>query len=92
MIDHDAVARAVSPEVGKIAKQIAADARQGAAMSQLRSGPDAYGAVDNGDGTWTVGTSNSFAHLDEWAHGDTRSVPTYALSRAAAAAGKFTPE
>lgn len=92
MIDHDAVARAISPQVGKIAEQIAADARQGAAMGQLRSGPDAYDAVDNGDGTWTVGTPNSFAHLDEWAHGDTRSVPTYALSRAAAAAGKFTPE
>ena len=92
MIDHDAVARAISPQVGKIAEQIAADARQGAAMHELRRGPDAYAATDNGDGTWTVGTSNPFTHLDEWAHGDTRSAPTYALSRAAAAAGRFTPE
>lgn len=92
MIDSAAIARAVSPEVGKIAERIAADARQGAAMHELRRGPDAYAATDNGDGTWTVGTSNSFAHLDEWANGDTRSAPTYALSRAAAKAGKFTPE
>ena len=89
--DLAAIEAAVSfPTEAAAAERIAADARDGAAMSQLKSGPNAYQAR-RVEGVQTVGTDDSFAHIDEFGGAEVNSTPTGALRIAAARNGRFDP-
>lgn len=95
MLDMGAVARAVGPAVGVAAKRIETLARENAVMKELKSGPHAYKAEPLNGAVWRVGSGYWFAHIDEWAGENVPNkpiVPSYALSRAAAQVGDFTPE
>jgi hypothetical protein len=78
------------PTEAAAAEAIARDARDGAAMHELKSGPDAYRPRRVG-GAQVVSTDLWKAHLDEWGGAEVRSTPTGALRIAAARNGRFEP-
>ena len=80
-----------SPTEAAAAKSVAEEARKGAAMHELKSGPESYKATKTEDG-WTAGSPYSLAHIDEFGGAKVRSTPTGALRTAAARHGRFEPK
>lgn len=90
-LDLAAFEAAARPALIAAAENIAEDARLGAAMSELKSGPHAYKVESDDKGTRVV-TRYWFAHIDEWGGSNVRSTPTGAARAAAVKHGRFTPQ
>lgn len=90
-LDLATIEAAVRPALIAAAEEIAEDARRGAAMKELKSGPHAYTVEADEDGVRVL-SRYWFAHLDEWGGSNVRSTPTGAARAAAVNHGRFRPE